>query len=362
MDGRVNPAVLAPVVDVVTLLRARGVPCSVDRVMVFARAVDLIGRPTLRVLHQAGRASLCASGEEQSIFDDLFEEAQLAVRDTSEEGLQEAMQLMSAAVGADPAEPPPEVKQPAVATTGARLEELDFGGLPAEAAPRLRESIRRMVRSWHRREGDGTGSRRDSGVDVAATARALVQFDGDVPALVANRRAPRPESVDIAVDLSGSMAGYAEALLEFASAFAARYPGHVRVCGFGTTFREIDGPAMVRGSPDRRRVTVDRGGTDLGRSFEELVLWRRSSGRTSRPVLIVFSDGWDAGDPDALTAALDCVRRLYQTIVWANPHVARTGYRPRQRGIVAVLPRVDHFVSGHSVDALAEILGLLARR
>ncbi|MDV8070750.1 VWA domain-containing protein [Rhodococcus sp. IEGM 1366] len=349
-------------IEVVSLLRAHGLPCSVDRIAVFADAVDILGTPTLRTLHQAGRSLLCGTEEEQILFDNLFWKLHLALREGTPDSETEAtLQLIGMDADSDSAaQLPPAVHQVRKAATGERLENLDFTAVPAETMPRLLESIRRMTASCHRRESDGRGSRRSFDIDMAATARALVELDGDVAALVTKRVAPRFESVDIAIDVSGSMAGYSEAILEFASTFATLYPGPVRVCGFGTTFREIVGLAGPRGSAGRRAMVVDRGGTDLGRSFEQLASWRRTRGRTSRPVLIVFSDGWDAGDPDVLATALDRVRRLYRTIVWANPHVAKQDYEPIQRGIVEILPRIDHFVSGHSVDALAEILKLIA--
>jgi uncharacterized protein with von Willebrand factor type A (vWA) domain len=47
---------------------------------------------------------------------------------------------------------------------------------------------------------------------------------------------------------------------------------------------------------------------------------------------------------------------LARSLIWVNPHKGKDGYAPVQGGIVAVLPHLDHFVAGHSMAALEELL------
>jgi uncharacterized protein len=52
-------------------------------------------------------------------------------------------------------------------------------------------------------------------------------------------------------------------------------------------------------------------------------------------------------------------------IVWANPRAAAPGFAPLAGGMAAALPHLDSFVSGHSADALVEVvraLGLTSGR
>jgi len=39
-----------------------------------------------------------------------------------------------------------------------------------------------------------------------------------------------------------------------------------------------------------------------------------------------------------------------------NPHKGRAGYEPLTGGMVAALPSIDHFVSGHSMAAFEELI------
>jgi hypothetical protein len=48
-------------------------------------------------------------------------------------------------------------------------------------------------------------------------------------------------------------------------------------------------------------------------------------------------------------------------VVWVNPHKGRAGYEPLTGGMVAALPSIDHFVSGHSMAAFEELTGVIQR-
>ncbi|MFM1917437.1 MAG: hypothetical protein RJB01_952, partial [Actinomycetota bacterium] len=43
-------------------------------------------------------------------------------------------------------------------------------------------------------------------------------------------------------------------------------------------------------------------------------------------------------------------------IIWVNPRKAAIGYQPLAAGMATALPYVDTFLSGHSVDALNEVI------
>ena len=82
-------------------------------------------------------------------------------------------------------------------------------------------------------------------------------------------------------------------------------------------------------------------------------------------IVVVLSDGWDRGDPDALAEQMQRLERIAFRVIWVNPLKVTPGYAPLARGMAAALPYVDHFVEGHSVAAmeeLAKVIGLPAHR
>jgi hypothetical protein len=50
------------------------------------------------------------------------------------------------------------------------------------------------------------------------------------------------------------------------------------------------------------------------------------------------------------------LRRLAYRIVWVNPRASASGFSPRAGGMVAALPYCDALVSGHNLEALAEVV------
>jgi uncharacterized protein with von Willebrand factor type A (vWA) domain len=73
-------------------------------------------------------------------------------------------------------------------------------------------------------------------------------------------------------------------------------------------------------------------------------------------VVVVFSDGWERGEPTLLTEQMAALRRLAHTVLWVNPHAGVDGYQPVQSGIAAALPYVDRLLAGHSLATLQDLL------
>ena len=58
---------------------------------------------------------------------------------------------------------------------------------------------------------------------------------------------------------------------------------------------------------------------------------------------------------------MERLARVAYRIVWVNPLKATPEYAPLARGMAAALPHVDDFVSGHSVNALRELVEVIAK-
>ena len=103
------------------------------------------------------------------------------------------------------------------------------------------------------------------------------------------------------------------------------------------------------------------GGTRLGeamRTFNDR-FGRRGMARDA--VVVVFSDGWERGDPSLLGREMERLGRLAYRIVWVNPRVAARGFSPVTGGMAAALPYIDELVSGHSLAALDAVIEAIGR-
>ena len=354
-------------------LRASGVPVTPDRSRGFLDATALLGLDDRAATYRAGRATLCAGPDDLTRFDAVF-----AAWFDARDGLprpQRRTETPSAPASAFPdSEGPGEGDEPgdtvrAAATAREVLRHRDVADLdPAERARltalfallRPGAPLRRTARHRRWRRGD---------LDARRTLRASLRRMGEPAELVHRRRALRPRRVVLLVDVSGSMSGYADALLRLAHRFvtaSAATPGHVEVFTLGTRLTHLT-RALRHRDPERALVAAGEavpdwsGGTRLGETLKAFLDRTGARGTARGAVVVVFSDGWERGDAALLAAQVERLQRIAHRVVWVNPHRGKAGYEPVQRGIAAVLPHVDDFVAGHSLATFAELCEVVRR-
>jgi uncharacterized protein with von Willebrand factor type A (vWA) domain len=177
----------------------------------------------------------------------------------------------------------------------------------------------------------------------------------------------RPRRVVLLVDVSGSMAPYADALLRFAHAAARATAARVEVFTIGTRLTRVT-KEMTSPDPDAAMASVAAtvpdwsGGTRLGDLLKEFLDRWGQRGMARGAVVVILSDGWERGDAAALGEQMARLQRLAHRVVWANPRKARPGFEPLAAGMAAALPHVDAFVSGHSLAALEHLAEVVAGR
>src|SRR6516164_1520154 len=77
-------------------------------------------------------------------------------------------------------------------------------------------------------------------------------------------------------------------------------------------------------------------------------------------VVVILFDGWERGDPALVGREMERLRRIAHRIVWVNPRLSARGFEARAAGLVAALPHCDALVSGHSLEALDEVVGAIS--
>ncbi|TNY34481.1 vWA domain-containing protein, partial [Thermomonospora catenispora] len=196
--------------------------------------------------------------------------------------------------------------------------------------------------------------------DPHRTVREALRNGGEITAIRRRAHRTRPRRVVLLIDVSGSMAPYADALLRFAHA-AVRAGGRaVEAFSVGTRLTRLTRELRHR-DPDAAMAAVSEaivdwsGGTRLGEELKEFCDRFGRRGMARGAIVVIASDGWERGDPSLLGEQMVRLRRLAHRVVWANPHKARPGYEPLTGGMAAALPHVDDFVAGHSLAALQRL-------
>jgi uncharacterized protein with von Willebrand factor type A (vWA) domain len=183
------------------------------------------------------------------------------------------------------------------------------------------------------------------------------------------RRGVRPRRVVLLVDVSGSMSGYADALLRLAHRFTQvgrTSGGVVETFTVGTRLTHLT-RAMRIGDPERALIAAGEtvpdwsGGTRLGETLRFFLDRWGQRGMARGAVVVVFSDGWERGDPTLLGEQMARLQRVAHRVVWVNPHRGKAGYEPVQQGVLAALPHCDDFVAGHSLATFAELAEVISR-
>jgi hypothetical protein len=178
------------------------------------------------------------------------------------------------------------------------------------------------------------------------------------------RKGTRPRRIVLLIDVSGSMAAYADSILRLAHVFVQAVPG-AEVFTMGTRLTHVTRALRDRDA-ERALIAAGRtvpdwsGGTRLGEVLAAFLdRWGRR-GMARGAVVIVFSDGWERDAPEQLGEQMRRLAALAHRVVWVNPHRGKQGYQPIQQGIVAALPYVDDFVAGHSLATFEELIEVVA--
>ena len=365
--------VTATMVGFARTVRAAGVAASPDRVQAMVVALDQVDVLRRDAVYWAGRVTLCASYDDLARYDRAFAAYFAGIRPTrlrpSFPSLPPAAEWRPAAVARPSYDhrAAEDADHAAAAATASELEVLrqrDIALLDAAERKQLHRLLALLdtpapARPSRRHQPGQHGS-----VDVHRTVRTTLCHGGETPRLLRRRRRVRPRRVVLLVDVSGSMAPYADALLRFAHA-AVRRRRATEVFTIGTRLTRVTRELRQRDPDAALRAVAGAvpdwsGGTRLGELVKAfLTRWGRR-GMARGAIVVVASDGWERGDPTLLGEQLAQLRLLAHRVVWVNPHRARPGYQPLTAGMAAALPYVDDFVDGHSLDALERLAALVS--
>ncbi|MFZ0971339.1 MAG: VWA domain-containing protein, partial [Solirubrobacteraceae bacterium] len=97
-------------------------------------------------------------------------------------------------------------------------------------------------------------------------------------------------------------------------------------------------------------------GTRIGDALKAFNDRHGRRGMARGAVVVILSDGWERGDPALVAREMGRLRRLAYRVVWVNPRVSARAFEARAGGLVAALPHCDALVSGHTLEALDEVV------
>jgi uncharacterized protein len=354
------------------VLRGAGVPVTTDRVAAFLTALDELDVTSRWQTYWAGRLTLCADPDDLHRYDQAFEEwfaerrsGGTKVTDERKPPPPKLASLEPSAPGKDGEDDEDDITTIRARASGSEvLRHHDLADLSDAEREHLRRLLALLRPDPPTRPSRRLRPSRHGAADPGRTLRAALRNGGEVRALLRRDHSRRPRKIVLLVDVSGSMEPYADALLRFAHVVTRRSPASVETFTLGTRLTRVTRELRMRDADHAlhsagKAISDWSGGTRLGEVLRAFIDRWGQRGAARRAVVVVFSDGWERGEPVLLGEQMARLRRLAHKIIWVNPHAGKAGYAPVQGGIVAALPYLDGLLAGHSLATLEELLKVM---
>jgi uncharacterized protein len=357
------------------------------RILTFCRSVAALGLTDRDSLYWAGRASLVGKHEDLAAYDDAFDDwyrslgrgdgprIELTIPGSGPDeqlewgGQPDDLEITLGATAAEwhalgqeneEPEPGDEAAIRIVASGVEVLRTKAFADLTEEERARMAHLIRKLAISVPLERTRRTRpSSRGSVFDMRQTLRNSLRTQGEPFDRAWRTRRSRVRPLVLILDVSGSMAPYSRALMQFA--FAAMATGRrVETFCFGTRLTRVTRTLRTK-DPDRalheigKQVEDWEGGTRIGQSLKTLLDGWSQRSALRGAVVVLCSDGLERDDPALLRAQMARLRRLAHRVVWVNPLKGSPRYEPLARGMTAALPSIDVFLSGHNLESLEQL-------
>ncbi len=376
-------------------LHDAGVPVTPQRAADFARALTLVRPDSRRRLYFTARSVFVSDRAHAEAFDAVFASV-FGAPAAAEIQPSEGAKVVAAPVDGRPladhrtasGEPDghespavaasslpghegaddPEVEVPlAIASDEERLASKSFDALaPRELAQLYRLMSRLELATPLRRTRRYRRGRHGQRVDLRQTLRASLRTGGDPIGLARRRRRIARRRLVMLCDISGSMEPYARAYLQFLTCAAGSGP-NAEAFVFATRLTRLT-RALAARHPERaiQRAAAAApdwsSGTRIGDALKQFNDRHGRRGMARGAVVVILSDGWERGDPQLVGREMRRLARLAHRIVWVNPRVSASEFSVRAGGMVAALPHCDAVVSGHSFEALGEVVEAIGRK
>ncbi|GAA1643499.1 VWA domain-containing protein [Nonomuraea maheshkhaliensis] len=342
-------------------LRAAGVAADHERTQNLLRALGHLDVDDPGEVYWAGRLTLCAAPDDLPRYDRCFAAYFGGQRATpARTTVTSVTRHLAARDGDGETGEDDGTTAPATASRMEVLRHRDVARLSEAERAEVHRMLAMLKAGRARRRSRRFESAHRGVLDQRRTIRDALR-KGEVARLRHRRHTSRPRPVVLLVDVSGSMAPYAETLLRFAHALVRSEPRFTRVYSVGTRLTPITAELRHRDPGtalnEASKVIPDwSGGTRLGAELKEFLA--RYSARGA--IAVIASDGWERGDPELLGAQMARLARQAYKVIWVNPHKGYADYQPLTGGMRAALPHLDDLVAGHSLAAYERLSERLA--
>jgi len=360
----------ANIVQFCRFLRLKKFALGVEEEILSLQTLQFIDHTDPSNFRLALRTTLCRSKTQADEFDGFFNEywtqVEKAVDSKSKEGSSKKQ----------PPVPQPvqfkslkawlhgnrndDTEETATYSVQENLSQKDFSAIPGEEVDELMQTIRslakRLAAKTNRRY---KFSHRVNNPDLRQTLRKNLRRGGELLELA--YRKPKRNRVKLVLlcDVSKSMELYTAFFIQFMYSFQQVY-GRMETFTFGTTLKRVTSYLKEKKFRDALLLLGAEnnnweGGTRIGESLDSFVKFYSKKLLDSKTIVIILSDGWDAGNMEILKNSMVSIRARSKKIIWLNPLAGFASYRPDTAGMLTAMPFIDVFAPAHNAESLRQL-------
>lgn len=196
-------------------------------------------------------------------------------------------------------------------------------------------------------------------LDLRQTTRNSMRYAGWPFELHYRRKQKNPARFLLLLDVSQSMEIYSYLFLRFARGLLQAfkdtdaYAFHTDLIHIGDELRDKSTQRLE--SKLKNLSSGWLGGTRIAESLKNFNKDHARQVLHKDTIVIVFSDGYDSGDPQDLVDEILQIKSNSKKVVWVNPLLGR-GVNPEplpvEKSLFAVLPHLDLYTSAHNLESL----------
>jgi len=368
------------------ILRKKKVGVTIDNVVDVLKGISFIDIRERRDFYHLLKFNFVSHREQMGLFDELFEqfwssekemEVPAGIGDEEKEAIQERGDGLSFEDRKNPfltrdwgeelgREGSKEQGDVAAYSPAEILAEKDFGHLQKEELEKVKEFVlalsQQLARTLSRRWKSGKRGKR---IDLRRSMRHSMRYGGEIVELRRKHPKSKPVRLLFFCDVSGSMDVYSQFALLFMYGVQNAYP-HCETFVFSTRLSHVTSLLKRKAFKDAlsllsRKVLDWSGGTNIGAALHQL--HQRHSGLLSpgRTLFLLLSDGWDRGDSELLDSEMKSLKKQVKRLIWLNPLLGSSQYRPLCKGMSTALPHLDYFLPCHNFLSLKTIGHLMMK-
>jgi uncharacterized protein len=132
-----------------------------------------------------------------------------------------------------------------------------------------------------------------------------------------------------------------------------------RLTPLNAAFKQADCDDMLNAAS--LHIADFAGGTQLGTSLTALREQHARKLLGRRSVVMLISDGLDTGEPAALEAELQWLKRHSRALVWLNPLLRFDQYQPTATAAAVLYRHASAMLAVHNIDSLEQLARSLAK-